>query len=88
MFVDSQISLQVIENDYSHRVNAIINALHSVAPYKPNLVIVREGSGSVGEARFHWRLIEDRTNFHGAAITYADYLAMVIRESQTASALH
>ena len=78
----------MLTNDYSQRVHTIINALHSIAPYKPNIVIVREGMGGPAEARFHWRLVEDRTNFHGGSITFADYLAMVIRESQTASALH
>jgi len=84
----SQLTLPVMPNDYSQRIHAIINALHSTAAYKPNIVIVREGTGGVVETRFHWRLVEDRTQFHGGAITYADYLAMVIRESQTASALH
>jgi hypothetical protein len=84
----SQLSLPVLPNDYSQRIHAMIAALHSISAYKPNIVIVREGSSSVAEARFHWRLAEDRTNFHGGSIAYADYLAMVIRESQMASSLH
>lgn len=87
--VDSnQLSLPVLENDYSTRIRLLVSSLHEDTCYCPGLTVVREGGGGQGETRFHWRLVEDRTSFHGGAIALQDYTAMILRESQSAAALH
>ena len=50
---------------------------------RPNeaMAAAREGAGDANEARFHWHLVEDKQNFAGGSITYAEYLPIVARES-------
>ncbi len=83
----SRVLLPVLPNDFSSRVHAIINALHSTASYVPRVTITREGVGATSEIRFHWRLAEDRASFPGG-VAYSEYTTMVARESHMASTTH
>lgn len=69
-------------NDYSQRVCAIVRTLRATSTQAQKLRIVREGAGDVNEARFHWHMIEDRQQFQGGTVTYAEYAAIVYKESQ------
>lgn len=78
----SQMILPRQPNDLSARLNAIIDALQDNTLQRQSLRIVRQGGGGF-EAHFMWRLIEDPANFSGGAAAYDDYVAMVVRESQS-----
>jgi protein transport protein SEC24 len=68
-------------NDYSFRVHAILRTLREPWSQAQKLRIVRDGSNSADEARFHFHLIEDRQNFPGGTVSYTEYLPIVLRES-------
>jgi protein transport protein SEC24 len=72
-------------NDFSARVHAILRTLRAAAPAAQRVRVVREGAGDLGEARFHWHMIEDRQNFQGGTVAYGEYLAIVNKESQMAA---
>ena len=76
------ITLPVLANNYSARVNAIIAHLRADTTQAQRLRVVREGAGDVHEARFHWHMFEDRQNFPGGNVAYSEYLPIVLRESQ------
>ena len=71
-------------NDYSRRVNAVVDALRGAQAQAQKLRFVREGAADATEARFSWVLVEDRQNFRGGAIAYEEYPALLLRESQQA----
>lgn len=71
-----------LDNDYSARVHAILRTLRAPWGAAQRFRVVRDGSGSMEEARFFWHLVEDRQNFPGGTVTYGEYLPIVNRESQ------
>jgi hypothetical protein len=79
-------TLSLVEqgNDYSARICAIVNQLRQGIAMNQKLRIVKDGAGDLTDARFHWHLIEDRQNFPGGNVAYAEYLSIVLRESQMA----
>ena len=76
----SQIMLLANPDDLSRRINAIVNALREDRPSFMQLHVCREGDGA-NEARFFWRLVEDRASFTGGTYSYAEFLQHVTRQS-------
>lgn len=83
----SQLPLTPQGNDYSMRVNALVRTLRRPWSSSQKLRIVREGSRDVGEARFHWHLVEDKQGFPGGDKSYGEYLPIVHRDSMQLGAM-
>ena len=81
------LSLPVLGNDYNARVNALVAHLRDGATQAQKLRVVRDGAGDANEARFYMHLIEDRQQFTGGAVSYAEYIHVVLQESQQSSAM-
>jgi len=77
--------LQLVEmdNEYSQRVLSVVSALQEGTSPQQKMRVVRQGAGDFLEARFRYRMVEDRQNFQGGTLAYADYLMTVARESNT-----
>lgn len=75
-----------LENDYSTRVLAIVNALQESACPQQRLRVVCQGAGGYLESRFKYRMVEDGQNFTGGTLAYAEYLATVARETAAVGA--
>jgi len=69
-------------NDYCARVCAVVRTLRAEARAEQRLRVVAQGAGDVNEARFHWRMVEDRQAYKGGEVTYAEYCQNVWREAQ------
>jgi protein transport protein SEC24 len=78
------LTLEPLENSLSKRLCAIVNAIRdpSQKSVYQKLYIVRQGDTSnFLESLFHKYLIEDRANFSGGSMTYAEYLNLVNKTS-------
>ncbi len=62
-------------------MNNIITSLRQESVCHQAVQLVREGEGGPAEARFFARLVEDRANFPGGSMSYAEYLSHVNRQS-------
>lgn len=72
-----QLVLEARDNPLSRQVAAIVAALSEARPVRPRLTIVCEGDRS--EPRFRMHLVEDRANFPGGNVTYAEYMSAIMR---------
>lgn len=75
-------SLQLVSpavDDFGKKVAAIISAIRSDRQSFLKLTIVSEGD--LAEARFFWKLVEDRASFNGGSYSYSEYLGHVNRLS-------
>lgn len=73
----SQVPLQPRDNALSKQLHAILDATLAGRPRTPKVTVVSEGDRS--EARFRWSFAEDRANFPGGAVSYSEYLNLVMR---------
>jgi protein transport protein SEC24 len=78
------VQLMELPNDYSARINSIVQFLQQAQPQAQRIRFVREGANDMNEHRFSWHLVEDRQNFRGGGVTYAEYLPVIQKESQLA----
>lgn len=77
----NNLDLNPLPNDYSQRICAIVRTLRAPWYSTQKIRIVREGSGDINEIRFQWHLVEDKQNFPGGSVSYAEYLPLVGREA-------
>lgn len=75
----ARLQLQYRDNDTYVRLDNIITALRQDSVWWQSVTVVREGEPA--EARFFWRLVEDRASFTGGAVSYSEYLNFVNRQS-------
>eukprot|EP01138_Halocafeteria_seosinensis_P013706 gb/GECG01013997.1/.p1 GENE.gb/GECG01013997.1/~~gb/GECG01013997.1/.p1 ORF type:complete len:1159 (+),score=101.80 gb/GECG01013997.1/:1-3477(+) len=83
----SSAQLPQLNNEYSVRVNAIVSGLQEESNPQMRFRIVKQGTSDANEARFHWRLVEDRQQYQGGTFTYSDYLQLVSRETSVGTGL-
>lgn len=81
----SKLQVTLRDNDFSRRVNALLEALREQPPQRPSLRVVRAGQNDMAEIQFLWRLIEDPASYPGGKIGYKDFYGGIHRESQQAA---
>lgn len=74
-----QLSLREPLDDFGRRVGNVVAAIREDRLPYSSLVIMREGDPS--EARFFWKLVEDRASFPGGSYSYSEYLSQITRLS-------
>jgi protein transport protein SEC24 len=79
----SNITLPTIDTPLNAKVRTLLEALADTSPQLPRLRVVLQGSRNPIEGRFYLRLVEDRHEMPGGALSYADYLGAVNREAAT-----
>lgn len=67
-------------DEYGTRVQSILESIREERrPFMETKIMVE---GDPTEAKFFWKLIEDRASFNGGSYSYAEYLGLVYRLSQ------
>jgi len=61
----------------SKQLHAVVGALREGRPQCTRVTVVPEGDRA--ELRFRWHFVEDRANFPGGAVSYAEYMGLVAR---------